>query len=149
MKNKWMICVALLMMVLIASVATLGFQCYSLNKDYRQLLLKEGLTVFQYALYPFKDTCISSIQFTDVGDGRTVRVDVTLQNRFDSTGSPAYKIVLYDAFGLVVGESTQNWFISTLKPGEVRKQDFTFTYDGGVMPKYLRLYDQTRFERNS
>lgn len=147
MKNKRMIGVALFIMALIAAVGTLGFQCYNLNKDYRQLLLKEGLTAFQYALYPFKDTCISSIQFTDIGDVRTVRVDVTLQNRFDKTASPAYKIVLYDAFGLVVGESTQNWFISTLKPGEVRKQDFTFTYDGQSMPKYVRLYDLTKFER--
>lgn len=61
MKNKWMIGVALMMMVLIASIGALSFQCYSLNKDYRQLLLKEGLTIFQYAVYPIKNTCIRSI----------------------------------------------------------------------------------------
>ncbi len=147
MNKKIITSVVVVVSLLVVGMGIMGFQYYRLNESYKQLLLKEGLTKFQYAAYQFNGGCIKEIVFSNSGNQRTIRADVTLQNSFGYTASPEYKIVLYDAFGLAVGTSTQNWIVSTLKPGEVRKQDFTFAYDGGVMPKYVRLYDSTRFER--
>lgn len=125
-------------------VAILNFKYCNLRESYQRLLSKEELTVFEFRTYHFTGKCVREISFSQGEKARTVRVDVTLQNSLDETVLPEYKIILYDDFGLVAGESTQNWIFSKLKPGETRKQDFNFSYDGS--PKYVRLYDRTHLE---
>ncbi|MEW5894466.1 MAG: hypothetical protein AB1650_01725 [Candidatus Omnitrophota bacterium] len=125
--------------------AFLNFKYCKLKKSYEQLLYKEELTLFEFETFQFKKGHIREVSFSRGDKPRTVRADVTLQNFLAETVSPEYKTILYDEFGMIAGQSSQNWIFSALKPGEIRKQDFTFSCDG--TPKYFKLFDRTKLER--
>lgn len=145
MKNGLIKFIFVVVLVFLGWVVILNFKYCKLKESYQRLLSKEELTVFEFRTYDFTGRgCVQKISFSRGEKARTVRADVTLQNSLDETVLPEYKIILYDDFGLVAGESTQNWIFSKLKPGETRKQDFNFSYDGS--PKYVRLYDRTHAE---
>lgn len=141
MKNGLIKFIFVVVLIFLGWVAILNFKYCKLKESYQRLLYKEELIVFDFVTYRFSGKgCVQKISFSRGSEARTVRADVTLQNSLDEMVSPEYKIVLFDEFGLVVGQSTQNWLFSKLKPGEIRKQDFEFSYDG--KPKYLRLYNR-------
>jgi len=131
--------------VFLGWVIILNFKYCKLKESYQRLLYKEELIIFDFVTYSFRGQgCVQKVSFSRGNEARTVRAEVTLQNFLNETVSPEYKIILFDEFGMVAGQSSQNWIFSTLKPGEIRKQDLSFSYDGS--PKYLKLFDRTKIE---